>query len=360
MAERSRGRTRAGQSNGSDAGDTKIDLIRADTLEPTPIRWIWPGWIATGKLHLLAGRAGTGKTTIATKIAATISLGGTWPDGTTAEQGDVAIWSGEDGVEDTLLPRLLAAGADTSRLRFVGDVTTGQVKRPFIPATDIPALATELDRIPNLRLVILDPVIVAVSGDSNKSGDVRRGLQPLADLAERHKVAVLGITHFNKGIAGNHQLDRVTGSLAWGAAARIVLGTAQGDGDRRLVRLKSNLGIDEGGFSYNLTQASVSETSSMTAQTVQWGEMLEGSGNELLAELEPDQAVGTTKLSLACNWLETALVTGEKAATKIRTEANSAGHTWRTIERATMKLGVHKKKSGEDGGWVWELPKTAN
>jgi putative DNA primase/helicase len=73
-------------------------------------------WLAAlGKFHLLAGAPGTGKTTIAVSIAATVSAGARWPDGTAAEHGDVLIWSAEDGVSDTLLPRLLVAGGHPGR-----------------------------------------------------------------------------------------------------------------------------------------------------------------------------------------------------------------------------------------------------
>jgi putative DNA primase/helicase len=206
-----------------------VVLSRADKLRPTSIKWLWPGYLAEGKFHLLAGRAGTGKTTLALKLASTISAGGLWPDASSAPHGDVLIWSGEDGVEDTLLPRLLASGAKRERVHFVGNVQDEHGARPFRPANDTAVLARLLGEVPEPKLFIVDPVIGAVSGDANKSGDVRRGLQPLVDLAEKYGLAVLGITHFNKGFAGSEPLDRVTGSLAFGAVARLVMGVAGPD-----------------------------------------------------------------------------------------------------------------------------------
>jgi len=101
----------------------RVELIRGDTIKLRPISWLWPGWLAHGKLHILGGAPGTGKTTIALSFAATVTRGAVWPDGLHhAGQGRVVIWSGEDDPADTLAPRLLAAGGDLSRINFVGDV----------------------------------------------------------------------------------------------------------------------------------------------------------------------------------------------------------------------------------------------
>jgi RecA-family ATPase len=93
------------------AGST-VEVLPATAFEPEAIDWLWPNWLACGKLHLLAGAAGTGKTTIALSLAASLSRGGAWPDGAPIEPADVVIWTGEDGIADTLLPRLLVAGGN--------------------------------------------------------------------------------------------------------------------------------------------------------------------------------------------------------------------------------------------------------
>src|SRR5262249_27719599 len=146
------------------------------------------------------------------------------PDRTQANRRDVAIWSGEDAPSDTLVPRLLANGADLKRVRFVGPVIVDGDRRPFDPAKDVPLLAAQLAAMPDLGLLIVDPVVSAVAGDAHKSADVRRALQPLADLAQQTGAAIIGISHFSKGTAGRDPVERVTGSIAFGAAARIVLG----------------------------------------------------------------------------------------------------------------------------------------
>src|ERR1051325_4084244 len=117
-------------------GDKDFDLVSAAKVKPEPVRWLWPDWLSLGKLQLLAGSPGTGKTTIAVSLAATVTCGAAWPDGGRSEPGDVLIWSGEDGMADTLVPRFLAAGGNRRRLHFVGDVNESGQSRPFNPATD--------------------------------------------------------------------------------------------------------------------------------------------------------------------------------------------------------------------------------
>ena len=230
-----------------------VELICGADIRPEPIRWLWHEWIAAGKLHILAGAPGTGKTTIALALAATISNGGRWPDRSKAPIGSVLMWSSEDSPSDVLVPRAIACGADPSRLHFVGDVFDGEGRRPFDPATDMRTLEEAATRIGDVKLLIVDPVVSAVAGDSHKGAETRRALQPIVDLAARIGCAVIGISHFSKGTSGREPLERVTGSLAFGALARVVLAAAkmpeddQGSGGRLLARAKSNIGPDTGG-----------------------------------------------------------------------------------------------------------------
>ena len=233
-------------------------LVSAESIEPEDVRWLWPHWLSLGKLHLLAGAPGTGKTTIAVSLAAAITSGGASPDGgpdrERAEAGDVLIWSGEDGLADTLMPRFLAAGGDRRRLHFAGEVNKG-ARRPFNPATDLPRLIAAAEFMRELKLVVLDPVVAVINGDSHKNSETRRDLQPVVSLAEQLDVAVLGITDLSKGSTGREPLERVMGSIAFAAVARVVLATVKPRDRRlphRLVRAKSNLGLDHGGIEYSL------------------------------------------------------------------------------------------------------------
>jgi putative DNA primase/helicase len=317
-------------------------------------------------MHILAGAPGAGKTTLALSLAATVTTGGRWPDATRClHAGDVVIWSGEDDPGDTLVPRLLAAGADPRRVHFVGNIKGAGGVRPFDPARDMRLLLNALERIKPAVLVV-DPVVSAVAADSHKNGEVRRALQPLVDLAARVGCALLGITHLSKGTAGRSPAERVTGSIAFSALARVVLLAAKretpepGEAPRLLVRAKSNIGSDAGGVGYDLEQ--VEAAPGVFASRVLWAEAIEGNARELLAQAEaapdagdPDGAIGD-----AAAFLRSLLRDGPVPSKQVRADADGAGHSWATIRRAAARLGVEAvKEGGHFGGkqrWVWALP----
>jgi putative DNA primase/helicase len=276
--------------NGQDiSGGTTVTLVSGSEIAPIAIRWLWYGWLAEGKLEILAGAVSTGKTTIAIAFAATITSGGKWPDGTQADAGDVMVWSGEDDPEDTLLPRFLAAGGVRERIHFVKGVIEQGKPRAFDPSTDMPALALAAQSIASLKMIIVDPVVLMVAGDSHKNTEVRRSLQPLADLAAARSCVALGITHLTKGTAGREPIERITGSLAFAAGPRLAMMAAKPldpDQKRRLVRIKSNIGPDGDGFEYSLVREPLSGWDGLSGQRVLWGNPLTGQARELLNDIE--------------------------------------------------------------------------
>lgn len=346
-----------------------VNLIRASDVIPEPITWLWNGWLAAGKMHVFGGAPGTGKTTISMGLAATVTTGGRWPDGTRSIAGNVVIWSGEDDPADTLIPRLALSGADLSRVYFIADIREGNERRSFDPARDMEPLRRKLAEIGGVRLLIVDPIVSAIAGDSHKNAEVRRGLQPLADLAASMRCALLGITHFSKGTGGRDPVERLTGSLAFGALARVVLVAAkhqeEGD-DGRTVRLfcraKSNIGPDDGGFEYDLHQAELKTHPGIFASSVLWGEAVQGAARELLATADAtgDDGEGGT-LADAKRFLADLLADGPLPTKAIKADADGAGYSWATIRRAQKALGIEPVKEGGHFGtnkqqWVWRMP----
>jgi hypothetical protein len=134
----------ATSSKGLDFGNgheqAVVQVLNGASVRPVPVTWQWDGWVAEGKVHLIAGAKGTMKTTIAIDLAAAITKAGVWPDGTRAPVGDVLIWSSEDDFADTLLPRLLAAGGDGRRFHYISGISEGGKRRPFDPARDMASL----------------------------------------------------------------------------------------------------------------------------------------------------------------------------------------------------------------------------
>lgn len=334
-----------------------VILLRASEVQPEPIAWLWNGWLALGKLHVLAGAPGQGKTTIALAAAATVTTGGRWPDGSRCPRGNVLIWSGEDDPADTLLPRLIGMGADRSRVYFISGARVDGVVQPFDPARDLVQLTEAAHSIGDVRMLVVDPVVSAVAGDSHKNTEVRRALQPLVDLASHLQAAAIGITHLSKGTAGRDPTERVTGSIAFSAVARVVLLAAkvkEGDEDRRiLVRAKSNIGPDDGGFTYLIEQTEA--LPGIPASVVAWGEAIAGTARELLAEPEANDE-GQSARESAEDFLRE-LLTAPTPTKTVQAEAKEAGHAWATVRRASECLGVLKRKGAS--GWYWHLPQVA-
>lgn len=333
-----------------------VILVCGADLTPKPISWLWPGWLALGKLHVLAGAPGTGKTTIAIGLAATVTIGGQWPDGTRCDAGNVLIWSGEDDAEDTLVPRLIAMGADLTRVHFIQAARVDGETTPFDPARDLATLLEAIESIGGVSLLIVDPIVSAVTGDSHKNTEVRRDLQPLVNLASICNCAVLGISHFSKGGQGQDPTQRVIGSVAFSAIARVVLVAAKvksedGEDARILARSKSNIGPDDGGYQYHLEQ--VEMLPGIQASRIAWGKAVEGTARELLTD--PGEQTGDDAEGSAQNEAEGFLIQLLKdgpAPTKyVETEAKAAGIAWRTVRRASDSIGVKKRKG--PNGWYW-------
>jgi hypothetical protein len=320
-------------------------------------------------MHVLGGAPGTGKTTIAMALAATVTTGGRWPDGSQSHVGNVVIWSGEDDPSDTLTPRLIASGADLSRVHFISGIREGNEQRSFDPAQDIDILQSKLREIGGARLLIVDPIVSAIAGDSHKNAEVRRGLQPLADLAASMRCALLGITHFSKGTGGRDPVERLTGSVAFGAVPRVALVAAkcaseEGHTVRLLLRAKSNLGPDDGGFEYDLHQSELKTHPGIFASSVCWGKRVEGPARDYLASAEslPEGGDGNDAGSVG-KWLQELLTEegGRLERSDVMNAAKAMGFKERTVHRAGKKLGLKFDLSGygREKRSVWTLPTAA-
>ncbi|MFR0714565.1 AAA family ATPase [Enterobacterales bacterium BD_CKDN230030183-1A_HGKHYDSX7] len=338
----------------------RVNAVKASTIKAVPIRWLWPGWLARGKLHILAGAGGTGKTTLLIGLIATITTGGRWPDGNRcSEPGNALIWSSEDDPADTLIPRLTAAGADMSRVYIIQGLTNARGDAdPFDPANDIVRLRETASEIGGVSLLMLDPIVSAVKGDMHKANDVRRALQGVVDFAEQNLCAVVGISHFAKGGAGSSPADRVIGSQAFSALARTVLVAAkQEDSDQRvLARAKSNIGADEGGVSYTIEPCDIGD--GIEATRVVWGEAIEGSAREILGEAEASSDEEAQDLDDPSDCLYRILKDNPLESNEAKALMRRNGYTEKQIRRAREKLSVVTARTGnkKDVKSFWSLP----
>lgn len=329
------------------------ELTGLDDIQVMPVEWLWLNWLALGKLHLLAGAPGAGKTTLALDMAATISTAGQWPDGTHTSAGDVVIWSGEDDAADTLKPRLLAAGADPSRITLLtGMWQHGRRTGAFNPARDMKGLVEAMHDCHPV-LVILDPAVATVTGDSHKNAEVRRGLQPWVDLAQNHHCAVLGISHFSKAThVGSDPLERICGSVAFSAVSRLVMlaGEPSASGpqsaSRILIRAKSNLGPSGDGFCYDIQHGPLPDQPGITAARVVWGEHISGRARELMEDmgLQAVPGLSTTDQATA-RWLCALLQSfGPMPTKQVAALAERDGIHSGSLKRARKHLGVRANK----------------
>lgn len=241
-------------------------VIRASDIKPELIRWLWYGFLAEGKLTLLASDPGCGKSTVTVDIASRLSIASQCPvSGDLIEEpcGTVFL-SAEDGASDTLIPRMMVAGANRDNIFMLEAVrepeldSKGNVhktkERSINLENDLPHLETAIRQTPNCKLVVIDPVSAYLGkADSHKNADIRSMLAPLQALAEKHRVAVLLISHLNK--SDSKAAYRVTGSIAFSAACRISLLAVKDPDDygrRVIVPIKVNIARDDMGLAYRI------------------------------------------------------------------------------------------------------------
>ena len=334
-------------------------MLRMADVQPEPIRWLWPSRIALGKLTLLVGDPGLGKSFVTLDLAARVSTGSPWPDSTPAPKGSVILLSAEDDPADTIRPRLDALGANSERIHVLQAVRE-QGDGGFVERTprlgDLAALAEAIERIGDVRLLIVDPIAAYLGGDvdSHKNSDIRALLAPLATVAARYGVAVVGVSHLNK--SQGSAIYRTMGSLAFVAAARAAWCVTKDPDDehRRLVLpVKNNIGPDQGGLAYRI------EDDRGQARIVWERDPVHANVNDILGANTP-AAEDRTKRDDAAEWLRELLADGPLSAKDVERQVKQAGLSWATIRRAKDSLGVKTAKTRFDGGWEWALPKKLN
>jgi putative DNA primase/helicase len=325
-------------------------------VEPKPVSWLWPDRLPYGKLAVMAGEPGEGKSRLMASIAATVSRRGLWPAGEgRADVGEVLIASFEDDHADTTVPRLMAEGADLTKIRFLEGVPGENGRRAFDINRDVGRLEEHLKMYPDTRLIGIDPISAAMIGtDSHKNSDVRASLHPLGELAQHHGVCVLAITHLNKG-SGAKALHRVIGSIAFIAAARVAFAVAKDesdpDGNRRLfLPIKNNLGNDRTGLSF--TTGVVDLPGGISAPRICWGlDAVDTTADEALAPDEERSAVEEAK-----DFLRDLLAAGPMKSEDVKAAAHKARISSRTLWRAKDKFRIRAEKYEVRGPWYWKIP----
>lgn len=322
------------------------------TVQPTRTRWAWEGRVPIGGVTLLPGRQGLGKSTLLASIAAELTRG-RLPGDLAGKPTTVLVASYEDPVESVQVPRAIAADADTDLLVALDLLEDGRPDLLSLPG-DLELIA-DAARTYQAGALLIDPLMAAVAGgiDSHRDQDVRRMMAPLAQLAEDADLAVITVLHLRKG-AATEALDRVSGSVAFTAAARSVLAFGRRDDDdedddsgRVLAHAKSNLGPLAPSLAYRIESATVHHDGLdiPTSRIVCEGE-IDVQAGELLSPVPEDRS----DAEIAAEWLADHLGNGEWHPTaEVREAAKAADIATRTLQRAAHRLAVEMDRFAPEG-----------
>lgn len=353
-----------------------LDAVRVSDIESREQHWLWPGRIPLGDVTLLVGDPGVGKSLLALDLAARVTRGMPWPDAQSpsvmppadfplppSNAGSVILFSAEDTLAETVRPRLMAAGADCSRI--VAIRMSVSVKRKFsFPEHDAPEnfeLRRDLRDLwrlvhatPDCRLVVIDSINSCLSENSEQIRVDDWGLLlRLVAIARQAPVALVIVSHLRK--KGGRAICCNLGSLAFAATARAVWAVAKDpeSAERRLfVPVKNNLADDTSGLAFTIESGS-----SGSAARIRWSpEPVSATADTVVSYSRrngrPDDERKHAKL-----WLRERLASGPRTVKEIRGEADVNGFSPNTLRRAFRELGGKPiKESTANGPWLWRLP----
>ncbi len=324
---------------------------RLSDIAPVELSWLWPGRIPLGKLTLLVGDPGLGKSFLMLDIAARLSSGTAWPDSRneSVEPRNVVLLSAEDDLADTIRPRLDATHADCSRIEAITSVVRNKqgVRDCLTLDTDMQMLREAIGET-NASLCVIDPISAYLGRrDSHSNADIRGLLHPLADIASELGCAIVAVSHLNKQ-SGGQAMQRAMGSLAFIAAARMgwLLAKDKEDETRRLLLpIKTNLVQEPHGIAFRIIDGKLD-----------WDDT-PVTGVDADSVLQDDRE-DRPERKAAEEWLLELLATDPMDVREIRRCAEAECIAWRTIERAKKSLCIVSSRSGygHGGKFVWDLP----
>lgn len=348
--------------HGGDLADGVV-LTPAADVKPESVRSAWKGRIPLGAVTLVVGDPGLGKSTTVVELAARLSRGQLVGD-LQGEPVAVALATAEDAIAQVVVPRLLAAGADLTRVLTVGVRRDGAAGGLVLP-DDLPALRARIAEA-GVRVLVIDPWVAHLTGavNSHRDHDMRRALAPLARMAEELDLAVVVIAHLNKSEAAE-VLHRVGGSLGLAAAARSVLllgpDPVEAEGPTRvLAHAKCNVGPLMPSLRLRVEGRALEDHTDEDGRPIQtsgiaWLGDAEGvTAADLIAPKKAGE--GRDAVAEAMEVLGRLLARGPVASDDVERAREQAGIGERAWRKAKTRLGVKSVKQGLTGGWAWTLP----
>lgn len=356
--------TQPSNRNGSHPQARIVRLTPASTITPVPVKWLWDERLALGTFALVGGREGIGKSLCMLTLAADLTQG-RLPGIYFGQPRSVILAATEDSWEHTIVPRLMGAGADLSRIYRV-DVATTKV---LAAELSLPEDIADLERVipeHEVALVILDPLLSRLKAklDSHKDAEVRQALEPLVTLADRTGCTVVGLIHVNKS-GSQDALTSLMGSRAFAAVARAVLFVMKDpehEETRLLGQAKNNLGRT--GLptrTFTVTSVNVAPQGSEAIWTgkLEWAADTDRSIREILSDAAIVDVEGhASAVTDAAGWVTDYLkqAGGSEDSNVVRRAAAQAGHTKNTIYKAKDRLGLLTTSSGFPRRVFWSLP----
>ena len=352
----------------SDAGQDRLIIERLSDIPVEIIVPLWPGRFFLGKTSIIAGNMGLGKSTLVFDIAARVTVGADWPDGSgKAPIGDVLILSTEDGAADTIRPRIEVMGGDVRRVHVIQGVestnaqTNKSSRRLFSLTSHMDLLRRAFREMGGkIRLVIIDPITGVFHGtDTHKTADVREVMGALKEVCEEAHAAFIGISHPNKA-QGQSAVYRITGSLAFAAAPRsaFIVGTNPENEDQVVfAELKNNLGPRQPSLGFHLVGRTHPVAGSIPA--VEWLGVVEGRPDDILDPSSGSRTRGVQeRTDVTASWLRDLLAGGPIETKRVKAMAREEGFSERMLRAAEESLGTRTRKQGfgKDSKWVIFLP----
>jgi archaellum biogenesis ATPase FlaH len=326
----------------------RVEMLCLADVTPRPVGWLWARRLPLGNLTIIAGDPGLGKSLLTLDIAARTSAGTPWPDsaGEPNPPGSVLVFSAEDDLETTVVPRLIAAGADLRSIHTIESVESDGGSTSFT-LENLKALEAAIKGVRDVKLVVVDPVTAFLgTTDDHRNAEVRALLAPLAKLAAEHQVAVLLVAHMSK----SNQIktfNKIMGSVAYTAAARSVWAVVKREGEpkeRLFLPVKNNLSPDPTGLSYRIDGE---------PPRVVWGDQpVEMHADDLMGDAGPDR--DPKELNRAREFLRTVVGPGPVLAREAYMRAEAEGISEKTLKRAKKSEEIEVNQTKE--GWWWEYP----